>query len=234
MKDYIEYFKWFVSLNNGETFFEFKSKIPTWQELLRYIENNNLYITSLGLYTDKGQRYMLPSSSNKTANYSVFVDEFTKVTKTKKLYKDRYKDYFQEFIEHKNISKNEKYETFKPLLFSYLLNKLPKKIEDEEGKKVYPELTEEQKNYKEFYDVLFWFVEEKNRTEPRFIEFVNRQLPIAYNMKRKGTAEVAITTGKLLPSELYTIIEAEYESYKLQLWADEINKVSVWTAVVPK
>jgi hypothetical protein len=59
---------WFVSLSNGETKYEFKNEYveikgeaSPWSRLLLYLAENDLEITSLGLYTEKGQRFNLPS-----------------------------------------------------------------------------------------------------------------------------------------------------------------------------
>lgn len=63
--------KWKVSLNNGETLYEGKSDYieikdepSPWQKLLKYISDNSLEITSLSLYTDKGQTWQLPSAGS--------------------------------------------------------------------------------------------------------------------------------------------------------------------------
>ena len=63
--------KWTVSLNNGETFFEDKGQfkmipgeLSPWNKLTKYLQENKLEITSLGLYTDKGHRFNLPSLGN--------------------------------------------------------------------------------------------------------------------------------------------------------------------------
>lgn len=63
--------KWKVSLDNGETLYEGKGKFADvkdepspWQRLDKYILENNLEITSLSLYTDKGQTWQLPSAGS--------------------------------------------------------------------------------------------------------------------------------------------------------------------------
>ena len=71
MQDLQHTVKWYVSLSNGETFFESKGdyknlpdvKSP-WQRLIDYTIDNNVDITSLGLYTDDGRRWNLTSSGN--------------------------------------------------------------------------------------------------------------------------------------------------------------------------
>ena len=75
--------KWKVSLSNGETLFEGKGDyqdIPNqpspWQRLQKYISDNKLEITSLSLYTDKGQTWQLPSSGSNPK-----FSEFAKVKK---------------------------------------------------------------------------------------------------------------------------------------------------------
>jgi len=59
---------WKISLSNGESFYEGKGKfkeIPNsdspWQRLQQYLTSNKLDITSLGLYTNQGQTFNLPS-----------------------------------------------------------------------------------------------------------------------------------------------------------------------------
>lgn len=61
--------RWTVSLSSGETFYEGKGKFEVipgeqspWNRLMDYIQDNNLQITSLGIYAKTGQRYNLPSS----------------------------------------------------------------------------------------------------------------------------------------------------------------------------
>ena len=61
--------KWQVSLSNGETFFEGKNEytkvageLSPWNKLLAYISANNLTITSISLYTDKGKTFNIPST----------------------------------------------------------------------------------------------------------------------------------------------------------------------------
>jgi hypothetical protein len=63
--------KWFAGLNNGENFYEGKGKFAEikgesspWNKFLIYLAENNLEITSLGLYTDDGKRFNLPSSGS--------------------------------------------------------------------------------------------------------------------------------------------------------------------------
>lgn len=65
------YVLWKVSLDNGETFYENKGdyksipgKPSPWQRLQKYISDNKLEITSLSLYTDKGQTWQLPSAGS--------------------------------------------------------------------------------------------------------------------------------------------------------------------------
>lgn len=60
--------KWVISLSNGETHYEDKGdfkiiegELSPYQRLLSYIKENNLTITSLGLFDDKNRRWNLPS-----------------------------------------------------------------------------------------------------------------------------------------------------------------------------
>jgi hypothetical protein len=73
---------WTVSLSNGETHHENKGgytriagQPAPWLRLLRHMEENNLSITSLGLYTDAGHRWNLPSKGR------IPLEEFAAKTK---------------------------------------------------------------------------------------------------------------------------------------------------------
>lgn len=70
--------KWYVSLSNGETFFEgkgdfrdFANMKSPWQRLIDYLIDHKVEITSLGLYTNSGKRFNLASagSSPKFKNF---------------------------------------------------------------------------------------------------------------------------------------------------------------------
>lgn len=70
--------KWMASLSDGETLYEgkgdFKEKegeLSPWQKLKQHLENNNLRITSIALYTDEGHRFNLPSKGN-NPNFQAF------------------------------------------------------------------------------------------------------------------------------------------------------------------
>ncbi len=70
---------WTVSLSNGETLYEGKNEYQIvagepspWQRLNKYIDKNNLKITSISLYID-GRRFNLPSSG-KNPKFKVFSD----------------------------------------------------------------------------------------------------------------------------------------------------------------
>ena len=75
-----EQVKFQVSLSNGQTFYEGKGefqKIPgelsPWNKLIQYTIQNKCLITSLCLYTDKGQRFNLPSAG-KNPKFKAFID----------------------------------------------------------------------------------------------------------------------------------------------------------------
>lgn len=75
--------KWKASLSNGKTFYECKGdyqdipdQLSPWQRLQKYISDNKLEMTSLSLYTDKGQTWQLPSSGTNPK-----FSEFAKVEK---------------------------------------------------------------------------------------------------------------------------------------------------------
>lgn len=64
--------KWSVALSNGETIHEGKGEYiriagepSPWERLLLYIGKNDVRITSMSLYTDKGHRWNLQSGGNK-------------------------------------------------------------------------------------------------------------------------------------------------------------------------
>ena len=70
--------KWQVSLSNGETLYEDKGNFvrvagekSPWQKLISYMAFKEVYITSLSLYTDDGQRFNLPSAGN-NPKFSMF------------------------------------------------------------------------------------------------------------------------------------------------------------------
>ena len=61
--------KWVASLSNGETLYEGKGdykkvsgELSPWQKLKQHLDNENLRITSLALYSDDGRRFNLPST----------------------------------------------------------------------------------------------------------------------------------------------------------------------------
>ena len=63
--------KWTASLSDGSIIYEDKGdykrvegELSPWLKLMEYIENNDVEITSLSLYTDDGRRWNLPSSGN--------------------------------------------------------------------------------------------------------------------------------------------------------------------------
>lgn len=64
--------KWQVSLSDGKTFFEGKGDfaeiegaLSPWQRLLSYLAQNKARITSLGLYSEDGRVWNLPSGGNR-------------------------------------------------------------------------------------------------------------------------------------------------------------------------
>lgn len=72
--------KWQVSLSNGLTIFEDKGDYiekegapSPWQRLLAFLDNTNVYITSLSLYTDEGQHWSLPSAG-KNPKFAAFYE----------------------------------------------------------------------------------------------------------------------------------------------------------------
>ena len=72
--------KWIVGLDNGETHYEEKGlftyiegELSPWQRLLKYLAENRRNITSLGIYTEDGKRFNLPSRG-KNPKFKAFVD----------------------------------------------------------------------------------------------------------------------------------------------------------------
>lgn len=70
--------KWQVSLSSGETLYEGKGnfvkvvgELSPWNKLLKYISDNDLSITSISLYTDRGQTFNIPSVG-KTPKFHAF------------------------------------------------------------------------------------------------------------------------------------------------------------------
>lgn len=129
--------KWQVSLSNGETFFEGKGKfisvsgeLSPWQKLGQYLKDNNLSITSLGLYTDFGQHFNLPAMGN----------------------------------------------------------------------------------------------------NPKFKEFKDILIPSEYKMHRKLSGEMV--KGRTVIKDWFTVIEAIYPDYKLQIWVDEKNIKNLWSLII--
>lgn len=60
--------KWFASLSNGETVFEDKGAfleeegaLSPWWKFQSYLQETQTSITSFGLYSDQGHRWLLPS-----------------------------------------------------------------------------------------------------------------------------------------------------------------------------
>lgn len=127
--------KWFVSLSNGETFFEGKGKFTVvngepspWNKLLQYLKDKELRITSIGLYTDDGRTFNLPSAGR----------------------------------------------------------------------------------------------------NPKHFVFQEKDKPIGYNMFRAfGTDKTPNAIA-----DIYTVIEAKYDNYKLQLWVSENDTSNCWVVVV--
>ncbi len=65
---------------------------------------------------------------------------------------------------------------------------------------------------------------------PRFNEFNNLSKPIDYNIFRKMAKNISKDGSEI--SDWFTVAEAIYPDYKLQLWVDEKNYKNCWTLVV--
>jgi len=73
---------------------------------------------------------------------------------------------------------------------------------------------------------------------PKFREFAKLEKPIDYNVSRKIATEMdairteqGIETSNRRISEWYTIAEAIYPTYSLQLWVDEQDTRNCWVLV---
>jgi hypothetical protein len=70
---------------------------------------------------------------------------------------------------------------------------------------------------------------------PRFQPFREAEKPIDYNICRYIGKEVKVANlkaGEAQVSDWFTVAEAIYPSYKLQLWVDEKNIKNCWCLVV--
>lgn len=71
---------------------------------------------------------------------------------------------------------------------------------------------------------------------PKFREFANKvDKPIDFNVSRKMAREADVVNekvGNVVINEWYTIAEAIYSSYSLQLWVDEQDPRNCWVLVV--
>lgn len=65
---------------------------------------------------------------------------------------------------------------------------------------------------------------------PKFKAFCDAQKPLSFRAYRKMGAD--IEGGQITEQELYTVAEAQYENYKLQLWVSEKNPDISWVLVV--
>ena len=68
-------------------------------------------------------------------------------------------------------------------------------------------------------------------SNPKFREFTTSDKPIGYKCFRKLGADI-LQGGGMENEELYTVAEAEYEDYKLQVWVLDKEPYPSWTVVV--
>lgn len=75
---------------------------------------------------------------------------------------------------------------------------------------------------------------------PKFRPFLEVDKPIDYNLARYVARDISgikegnegkVTSVKV--SDWFTVAEAVYSTYKLQLWVDENNPKNCWVSVVP-
>lgn len=70
---------------------------------------------------------------------------------------------------------------------------------------------------------------------PKFKPFSEARKPLDYNLFRATSREMGAVKGRaenIKISEWYTVIEAIYPSYKLQLWVDEMDTRNSWVLLV--
>lgn len=70
---------------------------------------------------------------------------------------------------------------------------------------------------------------------PKFKPFLDAEKPIDYNMCRYMSREMDVVKSEVKGvkiSEWFSVIEAIYSTYKLQLWVDENNTKNCWVLVV--
>jgi hypothetical protein len=70
---------------------------------------------------------------------------------------------------------------------------------------------------------------------PKFRPFDVAQKPIDFILSRYFGRDLDVVDNKIVglsPSDHFTVIEAIYPDYKLQLWVDENNTRNCWTLVV--
>ena len=68
---------------------------------------------------------------------------------------------------------------------------------------------------------------------PKFQEFTGLEKPIDFQVWRKLASDICDGKVKIDGnSEFYTVAEAVYPDYKLQLWVDELNIRNCWVLVV--
>lgn len=68
-----------------------------------------------------------------------------------------------------------------------------------------------------------------NGNNPKFKAFGDAPKPISYKFYRRMGADV-INNGGLKDEEIYAVVEAEYESVKIQVWVNDKSFVS-WSFI---
>jgi hypothetical protein len=66
---------------------------------------------------------------------------------------------------------------------------------------------------------------------PKFQIFTKLEKPLDYNVCRYLARDIDQDGAKI--SDLFTVAEAIYPTYKLQIWVDEKNVRNSWAAVIP-
>ncbi len=67
--------------------------------------------------------------------------------------------------------------------------------------------------------------------KPRFKEFQDIEKPYKYSCFRKAGADMN-SDFKVSGANLFTVVEAVYFDYRVQLWVDEYNTKNCWCLIV--
>lgn len=193
--------KFKAALSGGEIILEGKKDydLPNaWQKLQNHLENTNQEITALGLYTDSGLNFNLPSNGRLVADY--FLHKMVNdgvVLKSVRVISD-----------NNNI---ERFDLPERDLSTFVSEKISNSVTgllfyDSLGKSYYlPRVT----------------------TNPKFARF-DKERVLAFNFYRRGAQDMDFDgkfTGEL---EVFAVIEAIMASKKIEIWVSESNPRNSW------